>query len=703
MDKHLKGLNKNQKKAAEIIKGPLAIIAGAGSGKTRTITHKIAHLIEDKKMDSQRILAVTFTNKAASEMKDRLVKMIGKKAEDMSISTYHSLGAKILRSEIKVLGYPSNFNILDNIDQKLILAPLYKKYGLSSKTHSYTQVISYISKCKTLGRTPEAELEDAKKDGEKIIANIYKEYSVEIKRIKSLDFDDLLILVHKIFKEHKDIAKKWSDKFDYVLVDEFQDTSLIQYEIIKMISQHNNITIVGDPDQTIYTWRQANVDLINNFQKYFKKAQIVKLEENYRSTKTILDRANNLIKHNTKRIDKKLISTRGEGDIVEFHHAFSDDAEARWIVQKINLLRKERYQLKDVAILYRANYLSAPIEKALINEGLNYVIFGGVKFFQRQEVKDCVSFLKIIHNGDEVSMRRMINIPSRKIGKVALDKLIKFSEEKGMSLFDTIIKYFSVLPVSAAVKNELVIFMNLVNKYRMALKSNPISLVMSKFLIEVKYYGIWNQVTDAGRIENVKEFIKTIHDWEKVNKDKGVLEYIEEVSLYTDKSDHSFASDYVSLMTVHSAKGLEFKNVFIIGFSDGVFPSNRSMDEGGKSALEEERRLAYVAITRAMDKLYITDARGYSIDHKFQKKPSRFLNEMGVNIRSFTTEFIAPNKTEENYIKNRNLIEGDHVSHVRFGQGVIVNVQGELVEIAFKAPHGVKTLMKNHKSIERIS
>lgn len=702
MSDFLKGLNKTQSKAVSITSGPLAIIAGAGSGKTTVITHKIAYLIEGKKMDPKRILSVTFTNKAAREMKDRLLNMVGEKVENMFVSTYHALCARILRQEISVLGYSKNFNIIDTIDQKLILSPLYKKYNLSPKTHSYSSVISYISKNKILGNKPEDLMEDAKNDADKIISNIYNDYSIQVKKMESVDFDDLLILVHKIFVENEDIAKRWSNKFDYVLIDEFQDTSWVQYEIIKMISRHNNITIVGDPDQTIYTWRQADVNLINNFQKYFKKAKIVKLEENYRSTKTILDGANKLISHNTHRIDKTLTSVKGEGEPIEFHHAFSDDAEARWIVQKINLLRKERAQLKSIAILYRANYLSAAIEKALINEGINYVIFGGMKFFQRQEVKDGISFLKIIDNGNETAMRRMINIPSRKIGKVALEKLANFSSEKNLSIYDAIMKYLSDIPVSETVKNELVKFMNLINKYKMALRSNSIALVLSKFLIEVNYYDIWNTSTEMGRIENIKELIKSIRDWEKQNPQKGISEYLEEISLYTDKSDHSFASDYVSLMTVHSAKGLEYENLFLMGFSDGVFPSSRAMDEGGNSALEEERRLAYVAITRAMNKLFITDARGFSINYKFQKKPSRFLGEMGINVRAFTKDFIAPDKTEENYIKDREFLQGDKVAHVKFGGGIVVSIQGDIVEIAFKEPHGVKTLMKNHKSLERI-
>lgn len=703
MDFILEGLNKNQRKAVEATKGPVAIIAGAGSGKTRTITHKIAHLMKNHEINPERILAVTFTNKAAREMNQRLIEMVGEEAIDMSISTYHSLGARILRSEIHRIGYPNRFNILDNIDQKILLSPIYKKYDLSSKTHSYSSVISYISDCKVKGQTPEVEINNAKKDTEKILANIYRDYQEKITSIKALDFDDLLLFAHKILKENSDVAKKWSDMFDYVLIDEFQDTSWVQYELMLMLSQHNNITIVGDPDQTIYTWRQADVNLINNFEKHFKKSKIFKLEENYRSTKNILDKANNLIKHNSHRKDKVLKPTKDIGNIVEFHHATSEDAEARWVLSKINELRKNRNQLKDIAVLYRANYLSAPIERALLNAGINYVVFGGVKFYQRQEIKDAISFLKVISNGDEISMRRVINIPPRKIGKVAQEKLIKFSEENKLSLYKSIMKHLNELPVSIVVKKELVSFMNSINKYKKALKTNPISLVLERFLLEIKYDSIWNSNEDQSRIENLKELINTIKSWEKNNPNKTIVEYLQEISLFTEKSEHSFASDYISLMTVHSAKGLEFNNVFIVGFSDGVFPSKRSMDEGGNEALEEERRLAYVAVTRARDNLYISDARGYSIDYKFQKRPSRFLKEMGVDYREFTKEFIAPTDSSENYIKDRNFLEGDRISHIKFGDGVIVNVQGELIEIAFKEPHGVKTLMKNHKAIERIS
>ena len=703
MSRFLVDLNKQQEMAVIHDNGPLAIIASAGSGKTRVITHKIAYLIEEKQYKPYRILAVTFTNKAAKEMKERIAKMIGEEGEDVKIQTYHSLCVRILREEISYFeGYQSRFNILDPADQRQILSGIYKKLGITSKTHTYNSSIDFISNAKSDMLEPDALIEDAKTDTDRLMANIYKEYLFETARVKSLDFDDLLLFVHKLFKERPDIAKKWAQKFDYVLVDEFQDTSYVQYEIMKSLVHNNNLTIVGDPDQTIYTWRRADVSLINNFQNHFENATIIKLELNYRSTKTILDKANALIKHNTRRIDKNLQATKPEGDIVEFYHGFSDDSEARWIAQKIQELKRNKVQLKNIAILYRANYLSATIEKALIQENINYSVWGGVRFYQREEIKDAISFLKIINNGDEVSLRRMINVPSRKIGTIAQDALFSFQEEKQLPLWELITKHINQLPLSATQKSSLAVFINLVNKYRFALKTNDISTILDKFLIEVGYMGAMSPVEDLQRIENLKELVKILKDWSKENKDKSLDDYLEEVSLYLDVEQTS-SPDYVTLMTVHTSKGLEFDNVFIAGFSDSVFPSARALEEDEDGGIEEERRLAYVAITRAKDRLYITDSKGYSIDFKFQKKPSRFLKEMGINIREFTSEFIAPKSIDENYVeKERNFIPGDEINHEVFGNGVIVSATGDLISIAFKGPHGVKTLMKNHKAIQKL-
>lgn len=703
MNRFLVDLNKQQELAVVHDNGPLAIIASAGSGKTRVITHKIAYLIEEKQYSPYRILAVTFTNKAAREMQERIISMIGETGSKVKIMTYHSLCVRILREEISYFdGYDSKFNILDNTDQKQILSTIYKRFSISPKTHTYGSMIEFISHAKSDQTTPDIILANAKTDADKLFGQIYKEYVAETLRLRSLDFDDLLLFVNRLFKEQPEIAKKWASKFDYVLVDEFQDTSHIQYQIMKSLVAKDNLTIVGDPDQTIYTWRRADVSLINNFKSHFENSTIIKLELNYRSTKTILDKANALIKHNTKRIDKKLQATKDEGDIVEFYHGFSDDAEARWIAQKIQELKRNKTQLKEIAILYRANYLSAPIEKALIQENINYVVWGGTRFYQREEIKDSIAFLKIINNGDEVSLRRMINVPARKIGQAAQEAIYAAQEEKNLPLWELITKNINSLPLGSSQKLSLANFINLINKYRAALKTNDISIVLEKFLFEVGYLAELNPVEELQRIENIKELIKMLKDWKKENKDKTLDDYLEEVSLYLDVEDKGSA-DHVTLMTVHTSKGLEFNNVFIAGFSDSIFPSAKALEENEDDGLEEERRLAYVAITRAKERLFISDSKGYSIDFKFQKKPSRFLKEMGVNIRHFTTEFIAPKTIEENYVsKDRNFIAGDEVNHDIFGAGVIVNVEGDLVSIAFKGPHGVKTLMKNHKAIQKI-
>ncbi len=352
--------------------------------------------------------------------------------------------------------------------------------------------------------------------------------------------------------------------------------------------------------------------------------------------------------------------------------------------------------------MYRANYLSASIEKALIQENINYVVWGGVRFYQREEVKDAIAFLKIINNGDEVSLRRMINVPARKIGLIAQEAIFAEQVKQNASLWDLITKHINILPISQTQKISLATFINLINKYRAALKTHDIGIVLEKFLIEVGYIGNLNPVEDLQRIENLKELIKILKEWKKDNQNKTLDDYLEEVSLYLDVEDKS-SSDHVTLMTVHTSKGLEFNNVFIAGFSESVFPSAKALEEDEVGGIEEERRLAYVAITRAKERLFVSDSKGYSIDFKFQKKPSRFLKEMGVNIREFTTEFIAPKSIKENYVsQERSFIVGDEVNHEIFANGVVVSVEGDLVSIAFKGPHGVKKLMKNHKAIQKI-
>ncbi|NQZ29340.1 MAG: UvrD-helicase domain-containing protein [Mycoplasmatales bacterium] len=700
----LEGLNKSQKEAVIHTEGPLRLLAGAGSGKTRVLTHKVAYLIEEKKINPSRILAVTFTNKAAGEMKERVAAIVGETAANQSLlSTYHSMCVRILRQDIPSLGYPRNFNIIDGIDQRQILKPIYAKYNVSSKTMSYSHMIDYISKAKSNLMEPEELLESAETEGDKYQALIYKGYKESTFASKSLDFDDLLIFVHKLFVTDKKVAEKWKSKFDYVLVDEFQDTSWIQYEIVKVLAHHNNITIVGDPDQTIYTWRGAKVELIINFDKDFEKSKTIKLEENYRSTQSILNAANELIEHNKNRLPKKLISNNDEGEKIIFNHAYSPEAEAKWVVQKIDELRRQKVQLKDMVIFYRSNYLSRTMEQALINGNVPYKIFGDVKFFERQEVKDAIAYLKVIANGDEVGLQRVINVPSRKIGKTTVEKIAKFADAKGKTTHDVILSHYNELPVTASQRNSLGNLFNLFNKYRAALKSNSIKLVLEKFLIEVGYMDSLTQINEINRIANIKELINMIGNWEERNPGKTLEEYLQEVALVSAQDELKSGSSYITLMTIHTSKGLEFDNVFLIGLSEQVFPSSKAITAGG-AAIEEERRLAYVAITRARKRLFLSDSKGYSIDHRFMKVPSRFITEMGIRIRDFTKEIFIPKKLDTHYAKIEDVEYevGSQVKHKVFGIGVITEIDGEMAEIAFEDPHGIKTLMKNHKSLSSV-
>ena len=699
MSKYTDGLNLQQKAAVLHAAGPLSIIAGAGSGKTRTLTHKLAYLIEDVKIDPYRILAVTFTNKAAKEMVERVKDLVGEKSSRATISTYHSLCVRILREDIDFFDYPKRFNILDTTDQRQILSPIYKKHGISPRTISYSAMIAYISKNKMLLNEAHVLLESAEKDSEKVMAKVYGDYIEVTKKSKALDFDDLLVFVHRLFKQNKVAAKKWSERFEYILVDEFQDTSIIQYEIVKTLAKSKNITIVGDPDQTIYTWRYADASLIKKFKKDFDGATTVVLDQNYRSTRTILEAANKLIKHNVKREPKNLFSENEIGEPLAFYHGFSDDAEARWIAKEMRLLRGQGIKLKDMAVLYRANYISQSLERQFVNANIQYIIYGGVKFYQRQEIKDAISYLKVINNWDEIALNRVINVPSRKIGAVALDKLTKDASAHKLLLGESIQRRFKDLPLSTNQRNELGTFVNLINKYNAALKTNSISKVISKFLIEVGYYKQFTS-EDQSRMDNIKELIKSIDDWEKKNDGKTLFDYLSEISLYMDGDDSGATNDYTSLMTVHSSKGLEFDYVFIAGFSEGVFPSARSLEE--KGGLEEERRLAYVAITRARKKVFISNSRGYAIDHKTQKKPSRFIKELGVEIREHSSQFIAPTNFEDNFDSTDELIEGDRITHPSFGEGIVLNIQGDIAQIGFKSAHGVKSLMKNHKSLKKV-
>ncbi|QGZ97682.1 AAA family ATPase [Mycoplasma sp. NEAQ87857] len=718
----LSDLNDKQKEAVEYFEKPLRIIAGAGSGKTKVLTRKVAYLVNTLGISPKNILAVTFTNKACNEMSSRIAKYCEDNKLKIKVFTFHSLCANILRKHIRLIGYPTDFLIIDEIDKVQILQEIYRRLQVSTHEISYKNMIQYISWAKNYGYDANQFADKLKDQVSDVIPRIYQEYLNELASKGSLDFDDLIINTNILFETHPEIAARYQKYYQYVLIDEFQDTSENQYNIIKsIVGKNTHLTIVGDPDQTIYNWRGADVNLILNFDKDYKDAKTIVLDTNYRSTKKILTAANKLIKHNSNRFNKDLITNNEEGEDIEFYHGFSVEAEARWVVQKINELKKQKNQLKNIAILYRSNYYSRPFEEALIQENINHKIFNGTKFFQRTEIKDAIAFLRVIADGQDIALNRIINIPNRGIGEVTLKKLKAFADKNSKTLFKTLVEDWKKLPLT----KEMIIknifpFLQIIAKYQNALKSNSISIVLDKMLEEIGYYKHieGNKNLRGSAIDNVKELISSIANWEAKNPESNVIDYLNMVSLLSVSDEYDNITNYVSLMTIHSAKGLEFDNIFLVGLTEGVFPSYKSLrkDEylvssaqtNKDEAIEEERRLAYVAVTRAKKKLFISDSRGKLIGTDQNKVPSRFIVEMGINLQDtilFNNHSLDLDDEDENEDQEsgNNILVGDIISHIVFGEGEVLDVNSYDIVVKFIKDGAQKTLNKNHPSIKVIS
>lgn len=710
----LEGMNKEQKAAIVKTDGPVRILAGAGSGKTSVLTRKIAYLIQNKGINPSSILALTFTNKAANEMKERVEQLIGDVAKGMAISTFHSLCAKFLRYEIKVInGYDSRFVILDSTDQNGIIKEIYKKLDISATYIPINSSLEFISHHKINNSLPalneNIDDEDELKI-ENLKINVFSEYQTLLIKSKSLDFDDLLIFSRNILKNNPEILKKWQNKFEYFLVDEFQDTSQIQYEIIELMSHKTkNLTIVGDPDQTIYSWRGADINFINNFDKLFKKTTTITLNQNYRSSKNILKIANKLIEHNPNRLPKVLKTDNEEGPSVEYYQATSQENETIWVISKINQLKKNKVQLKDIVILYRSNFYSRSLEDGLIQEAVPHKIIGGQKFYERTEIKDAISFLRTIWEPNDITLKRIINIPARKIGPATLDKMIAEADKANMPLWDHWLKNIRDIKIPEESKKNLINFINITRKHKALIeKKVEIHLVLNSFLAEIGYLNLIKEDvnTNGNRLENITELLKSIKTWEEKHPEQNLDDYFESISLMSlnNSSEGANNLNYISMMTIHASKGMEFKNVFIIGLNEEIFPSYKSIEGDEKdiesTKMEEERRLAYVAITRAKERLFLSCSKGMFFDIKKPKQPSRFLVEMG--FESGKSKDIYQ-EMESNSKTNRNFAPGDLINHTNFGEGVILDINGDTIVIEFKDKSvGVKSLLKNHKSIERI-
>lgn len=704
-------LNDKQKEAVIDDSKHLRIIAGAGSGKTRVLTMRIAYLIEQKHINPKNVLAITFTNKAANEMKNRISEMLGEAGDGAFISTIHSLCVRILKEEIGVFGYPRNFTIVDGDDQKTILKEAYKEFNIDKKDLSYGSALDYIANCKYEELSYEKALDQAY--GEKKLvdkANVYKYYDERLKSLYALDFDDLILFTVRLFKLHKDILKKWSSKFIYIHVDEFQDIDKTQYELIKLLSScHDNVYVVGDPDQTIYTWRGADVNIIVNFDKDFKNTKTIILNQNYRSTNNILEGANSLIKYNKSRVPKDLFSENGDGDKIVHKTLLDETSEAYYVVSCIQSLLKQGYEYNDIAILYRSNYLSREVEKVFIENRIPYVIYGGIRFYERMEVKDILSYLRLIVTGDDLAFQRVINQPKRGIGQKSIDTIFSLAKDNNISMYE-------VVKQGLFAKNQSVLesFVDMVERWKSSLDGKPLEEVLTDVFEQSGYRSMLEKENETERIENVKSLIDDIKDYQETYPGSTLADYLSMISLYTDKANTD-GSASVSLMTIHASKGLEFKVVFVVGLSEGIFPSERTMLE--QKGVEEERRLAYVAYTRAKEKLTLTDTSSFSYVVNSAKTTSRFVNEVdekyiehldkpvlkqqSVFDVPFTTKISSIEPKKEAPRRPSRYRKSDVVIHKIFGEGVVVKCDGDFVTVAFSYPHGTKTIKADHPSIRK--
>ena len=694
---YIEKLNNEQKKAATFKDGPCLVIAGAGSGKTKVLTTRIANLIENG-VKPYNILAITFTNKAAGEMRERVNNIIN--AHDAFIGTFHSFGLKIIRENSALFNLTSAFTLIDTEDQTSIIKKIMKDLNITDKMISPAFIKSKISFIKN-NMLSESEIANFLiSENEKIAVKIYYEYEKILKRNNTLDFDDLLKKPVELFNSNKEVLEKYQDKFKYILIDEYQDTNEVQYKLVKLLSKkYLNLFVVGDPSQSIYAFRGANYQNILNFEKDFKGCTVIKLPQNYRSTQTILDAANEVISHNKQRKDLDLFSDLGQGVKIKYIRTFNDSMENKRVVDEIQKLCEEGYNRKDMAIFYRTNAQSRSIEDALVKDNMNYKVFGSFYFYKRKEIKDLLAYLKLIANpSDDVSLERVINEPKRKIG----DKTIENLREKAGSL--------NISMFEAIDSGKELEFKNLILNLIEISKDTSITGLIDKTLelskMKETYENDKSLESDI-RLENLMEFRSVSETYEKETGNVNLSDFLMEVSLVSDAAEYSLDADAVTLMTVHSAKGLEFKIVFIIGLEENIMPISKALYDDEE--LEEERRLMYVAITRAKEKLYLLNAGRRMLYGNMQMNPpSRFISEISDNLldkeeaknemHSLKTKLLySDDNSSSEEFKN-----GDIVTHLTFGKGVVVSVDDKFITIAFHQRFGVKKFLKNYKGIRKV-
>ncbi len=694
----LTNLNELQRKAVLHNEGPCLVIAGAGSGKTKVLTTRIASLVLNG-VPSYNILAITFTNKAAKEMKERLEKLVPE--NNAFVGTFHSFGLRIIRENTDSLNMTSNFTILDSDDVGTLIKKIIKEKGYDPKqvTPSFVKnKISFI-KNEMLTNTEAEKLLNT--DMDKIAYQIYIEYNMKLRKNNSVDFDDLLKLPVELFRKNPSILEHYQDKFKYILIDEYQDTNEVQYQLVKLLAaKYQNLFVVGDPDQSIYQFRGANYQNILNFEHDYKNTEVIALEDNYRSTKMILDAANSVIKNNSERKEKNLRSHHGEGVKIKYMRGYNEKDEIVKVITEIKKLLENGYSKKDIAIFYRTNAQSRVVEEQFLKENIPYKVVGSYYFYARKEIKDLICYLRLILNSDDdISLRRVINTPKRGIGETSITKLEKEAILKNTSMYNAI-----------ASGKELE-FKRIIEELKKDMENMSLTELVDDVLDKSgmkKCLEADNTLESELRLDNLMEFKSITATFEQNTGSVDLKDFLEEISLIADIEEHKEDGDIVTLMTIHSAKGLEFPVVFLVGMEEGIFPHQNSFCE--ENGIEEERRLCYVGITRAEKKLYLSNARQRMLyGNTSQNPPSRFLKEIDPNVLEENNSTMNINVNNHDPFKkqdmyNNNDIElkvGDVIVHDIYGRGVVVGVDKSLVSIAFQRQYGIKKLMKNHKSIHK--
>ncbi|MET3575579.1 DNA helicase PcrA [Bhargavaea ullalensis] len=742
----LNGMNPEQAKAVRTTEGPLLIMAGAGSGKTRVLTHRIAYLIVEKQVYPSKILAITFTNKAAREMRERIDGLLGPgTGERMWVSTFHSMCVRILRREIDRIGYSKTFSILDGSDQLTVVKNVLKELNLDPKQYEPRSLLNQISNAKNecIDAKSFAESVNPFNPFEKIVADVYQAYERRLRKNQSLDFDDLIMVTLKLFEQVPEVLEFYQNKFQYIHVDEYQDTNNAQYRLVNMLAgKFKNLCVVGDSDQSIYRWRGADIQNILSFEKDYPNAEVILLEQNYRSTQRILKAANDVIKNNASRYEKNLRTDNSEGEHIYIYKASDEKDESQFVVSKIlELMKTENRKLSDFAILYRTNAQSRMMEEYLVKSNLDYTIVGGTKFYDRKEIKDLLAYLRLIsNNDDDLSLARVINEPKRSIGATTFEKIASHAIINDMSIFEALKEIDFIQGLQPRAINQAAAFRDLITGFTQMQEYLSVTELVGEVLDKSGYRDMLRNektIESESRLENIEEFLSVTESFEKhaeeADGDKSLVAFLTDLALIADidslDKEENTSAEQVVLMTMHSAKGLEFPVVFIIGMEENVFPHSRSI--GDEEEMEEERRLAYVGITRAEEKLFLTSAQYRTLYGRTNyNSPSRFISEISDDV----TQFVGTGGTSSDSGRTpisgssfgsrrpvrqavRRPVQqttggesvgwkvGDKATHKKWGEGMVVSVRGngedKELDIAFPDPVGIKRLLAKFAPIEK--